>query len=972
MGTEMARPFGRETDWPGLVGRAAELGRIDAALAGLRAGRPGAIELVGEPGIGKTALLDELRNRAAPAALLVLSGRAAQFERELPFGVLIDALDDYLGGLNTRVFESLGDDDRGELARLFPSLRELGEEPAPALETERYRAHRAVRSLLELLAARKPVVLIVDDLHWADDASHELVSFLLRRPPRAPVLLALAHRRGQAPARLRGTLDRATHDGVCERVPLGPLSEEESLLLAGSGDAAALYHQSGGNPFYLEQLARSLPGGVAFAPENVGARDTPQAVLASLAHELTDLADSARVLLESGAVVGDPFEVDLAAEVAELGEREALAALDALLDSELVRVTSFPRRFRFRHPIVRRAVHDAAGAGFRLGAHTRAADALARRGAPPARRAHHVEQSAQVGDTSAIELLESAGQAAAARAPSAAAHWLAAAIVLLPDDETHTRRRFGLLIARATALAASGQLTESREVLLEVLRLLPDEAVADRARVVTVCASVESLLGLHESAGTRLVAELARLPEENASEAAAMLLALTAGAAYASGFDRMRDMAAAAVEMAERAGDRLRGVSATALLALAEHYVGAVDRAIAHLDAAAGQLRALDDDTPAQRIDASYWVGWAEFFTDRFADSLSSFDRALAISRATGQGYLLVPILIGRANALVALGRLGEATETADEALEAARLAGTDALLSWALWVGCWTASRAGDLETAVALADEGAELLRSLEASVLTGSGAWMAGAARLEAGDPDGCVSWVLEHAGGPDLVRSVPYCRVLSYELLARSELARNRPDAAAGWAERAARLAEAVALPLTRTWANRARAEVALATGDPDLAVKLALDAADSAGSVQARLEAARSRLVAGRALVAAGKPTDGADLLERAGAELDDCGAQRWRDQAAHELRKLGRRGQRAGRRGRGATGAAALSAREREVALLVTEGRSNKEIAAALFLSVRTVENHLRRVFAKLEVSRRGAVGPKLAQDRDD
>jgi DNA-binding CsgD family transcriptional regulator len=108
-----------------------------------------------------------------------------------------------------------------------------------------------------------------------------------------------------------------------------------------------------------------------------------------------------------------------------------------------------------------------------------------------------------------------------------------------------------------------------------------------------------------------------------------------------------------------------------------------------------------------------------------------------------------------------------------------------------------------------------------------------------------------------------------------------------------------------------------------------------------------------------------------DLLERARAELEDCGALRWRDEAARELRKLGRRAPRAGRSGRGVTGSAALSAREREIAGLVAAGRSNKEIAATLFLSVRTVENHLRRVFAKLEVSRRGAVGARLIQDQE-
>src|SRR3954447_19026456 len=191
-----------------LVGRAEELGGLDDALAELAQGRSVAIQLVGEPGIGKTRLLAELARRAAERGHLVLSGRAAELERDLPFWVFVDALDEYLQGLEPRRLEFLGDDARAELSHVFPSLGRA-ERRRETLQHERYRMHRAVRELLGLLAATKPLVLVLDDVHWADSGSAELIGALLCRPPAAPVLMALAVRPRQVPERLCAALERA-------------------------------------------------------------------------------------------------------------------------------------------------------------------------------------------------------------------------------------------------------------------------------------------------------------------------------------------------------------------------------------------------------------------------------------------------------------------------------------------------------------------------------------------------------------------------------------------------------------------------------------------------------------------------------------------------------------------------------------------------------------------------------------------
>ncbi len=175
-------------------------------------------------------------------------------------------------------------------------------------------------------------------------------------------------------------------------------------MLGGDGAAvAAVFRQGGGNPFYLQQLWRS--GGDAAPSTGNGAAPgsgVPPAVAASLAEELASLAPRSRAFLEAAAVAGEPFEPDFAAAIGKLDAAAGLAALDDLLGLDLVRPTEVPRRFIFRHPLVRRAVYESAPGGTRMAAHARAAAALAARGAGPAERARHVEQSAGRGDDDAI------------------------------------------------------------------------------------------------------------------------------------------------------------------------------------------------------------------------------------------------------------------------------------------------------------------------------------------------------------------------------------------------------------------------------------------------------------------------------------------------------------------------------------------------------------------------------------------
>ena len=311
------------------IGRADELGALDHALADL--GRRGSttVQVVGEPGIGKTRLLFELAARAEDRSYLVLSGSGSELECDLPFSVFVDALDEYVEGLELHRLEALEPHLRSELASVFPSLARFAV-PQVALQDERYRIHRAVRELLERLTATKPLVLILDDFHWADSGSIDLLGALLRRPPDAAVLMAIGVRPRQMPERLSASLERAHRLSGLVRLEPGALTRDEADEFLGSADsdavANALYEESGGNPFYLEQLVRSLnrgSEGTSAVPDlSLSDPDVPPAVATALAEEFAFLSVGTRVVLRGAAVAGDPFEPELAAAAAAATEAD--------------------------------------------------------------------------------------------------------------------------------------------------------------------------------------------------------------------------------------------------------------------------------------------------------------------------------------------------------------------------------------------------------------------------------------------------------------------------------------------------------------------------------------------------------------------------------------------------------------------------------------------------------------------------
>ena len=490
---------------------------------------------------------------------------------------------------------------------------------------------------------------------------------------------------------------------------------------------------------------------------------------------------------------------------------------------------------------------------------------------------------------------------------------------------------------------------------------MPPAFAEVRVRLIAACAACENLLGRHEAAHRRLLATRADIEEPDGPAAGTLYAELAADALYDSDFAAMEGWAARARGIAAAVGDAGLGAAAAGLECFAHYGLGATAASREAQAAGAALLDGLDDGALAGRLEAPYYLGFAEYFCERYDDAIRHLRRGIAVSRAVGQGQFVVPMMVGLSSALWIRGRMAEAVELAEDAGEAARLAGNDQLAGWALVAEAIAAASLGDLERALAAAEEAVALVRDLDDSVLTRATQAHVTWVWLVAGRPERCLEAV-PALGGPELPWIEPGRRAWLLSVLARAELDRGNRRGAVEWAERGEATTAGLGLPLADANVLHARALLALEGGEAVTAAGLAAAAAAAADSVGAVVDAARARAVEGRALAAAGDAEAATERLMRAEAELSACGAAQFRDEAARELRRLGRRVGARQRRSAAGDGLEGLSGREREVAGLVAEGRTNREIAGQLFLSEKTVESHLAKVFKKLGVrlARRG------------
>jgi DNA-binding CsgD family transcriptional regulator len=959
-----------------LVGRRDTLRLFARALNAAADGAFQFLSLVGEPGVGKTRLLAELAATAVRKKFTTLWGRAAEFEQEMPFAVVIDALDDHMEAGAAR----LGAETARTLAPMFPSLRMRHSgppEPAPAAApdlgsgmtdvTRRYGLYRAVRQLLGELATPHGLVLILDDVHWADQASVELLDHLVRHPPRGPVLVAVAYRPAQASPKLEALLKPAS--GFIHQVPVGTLSLAEAEEFLGPGVSQrrcqSLHELSGGNPFYLEALAR-MDRSEKPDPEGAGDRELPAAVRAALQIEVGGLSPAALLVAQGAAVAADEFEPALAAVAADVSEDVALEALNEMAARDIVRPAVPAGRFRFRHPLVRRATYDSAAAGWRLAAHARIAAYLARLGAPAVQRAHHVARSAAFGDRAAITTLLEAAHSVAAQAPAIAAHWLQVASRLMPDDPATPDSHLDLLLELARLQAVSGQLVEGRDTAREVLRRLPPGDHRRRAQAARFCALMERLLVRPHEARAVLLDGLRRMPDPRAPEALPLRMRLVAESLHRGDIPA----AQAVLDLIPEDDGALEPAVAVAIAALRPlpaYAGGRIHDALRYIDAADRRVAEAPDEQLAEWLDAIIWLCWTETVVGRHERALARFERVVAIARATGQGYIVSNLLAGLAQVQTLLGRLAQAAASAEEAAEVARLLGSGEQLVFALTQQCLVASWSGDDEAALRFGEQAVATSVSKGLSEWSGARAHYARAiALINSGQRDAGAAAMLEACDSSGRLMLDRRSLLSCCEVMAGVEVARGRPDQAMLWAGRADKLA-GPDLRVNVALAALARAQ-ALRGTDAKAAAPAAAEAARLLDATGLAIEAGRARLCAGTALAEVGDADAARAELAAAAQTFAACGARSLHAQVAREQRRLGVRVP-APRTGARLPGPHGLSQRELDVAWLVAEGCTNQQIAERLFVSVRTVETHLSHIFAKLGVSSRTAVVKVMSKD---
>ena len=653
-------------------------------------------------------------------------------------------------------------------------------------------------------------------------------------------------------------------------------------------------------------------------------------------------------------MAGDPFDLDLAARIAELATADAIEPLDRLAAADLVRTTDDGRAFAFRHPLVRRAVYDATPPAWRQTAHERAAAALATRGAGAAQRAFHVEQYAVQGDLDAVAVLTEAGQATKDTAPATAARWYEAGLRLLPEGDAG--QRAGLLGPLALAQVAAGQIDAARDALDEVLRLLPAEPTTLRAQLVAATATVEILLGR----STEATARLTRALEAGGEGRAVLELALAVSCYYAVDFAAMRTWGLRALEHADPAAVTVRA-AAEAAAGLASMLEGEPEQGHALLDAAIARIGAADDATLAARLDDPYFLSAALLLSDRSGDGLPLCARAMGIARETRQDRVIPMLAQLRCMMLENLLRLDGSLEYAEMGTEFARLQGNDAQIHPALMAQAGIHWLRGERSEADRLHDESIEIALRLEPNAATATTLCNA-AVRWVEEDPERCIREMVAGAG-PMLERADRSWSTWLMSQLVRAAVALGRLDEAEAWTAHLEERARVTRSPANEARAAVARSSLLVAQDRAAEGAALALAAAETADAASSQLDALLTRLAAGRAQAAAGDREAAVATLQRVAADATHGHAGMVVEAAGRELRRLGSR-LAAGARRPGE--ADELTEREQAIAELVAGGRSNKQVAAALFLSQKTIEHHLSRIYSKLGVRSRTELAARM------
>ncbi len=922
-----------------LLEREREMAELDAAVGDAMRGKGCAVAIEASAGVGKTRLLGEARAAAERAGLNALSGRATELERDFPFALVRQLFEQHLANLPAKERENLLDGAGAARSALGLATGTEDHDPFAVLH--------GLYWVTATLAEREPLLLAIDDAHWADAGSLNYLGFLLPRLEELPVLVAITVRK-EEPEPPPG-LGMVLMDSSLRHMPLTPLSAKGTteLLAQELGHepdpafAAACQEVSGGNPFLLRELARTLLerqiNPAAEQAQQVR-EQAPERVARMVLTRIARLPPEASTVARSLAILGDGCDHRLLTAMNGTDPEGTQRAVDELRTQAIFDAGS---SLRFIHPLARNAIYADMSVGERSRAHARAAALLRERKAGSERIATHLLATEERGERATVEaLLEAGQQALGSGAPRSAIAYLSRAVREPPPPDLRTAVLDPLLTASFRAADQAAFAAVEDEVLAEWAR-----EPSLRSRWAIQLTMLMALSGRFEEAASMLVEAVEVAAAENDVERAYQLQAqLSTLAAMVPTVPE--------VDIGDLGGEidpdsptgRLAAameVRATAVSGSAQQLADAAKRALGN----DGSIFAEEPELAAAAIAVMTLVA-----ADEMGAAQHGAERALAIADERGATPELVRARFLKGFVAWGYGDLVTAEADMRQSIDLARMAGIVPLVFMYTGALVEVLIERDELEAAEAELQAVGMAEGPIPANPLFGLLAMTRGHLRFELGDFERsmedfeAVSAQAEETGfGPGPVASASPFAAVALVALGRREQARELTEEMLIWAER-------WGAPSSISHVLRGVA----ATREGGEAIEVLERAVALVEDSPRRLERAHALVELGAALRRQGRRADARAPLREAFDLARRCGAARIAKRANAELQATG-----ATVRRYTPIGVESLTPSERRVAELAASGMSNRQIAQSLFVTVKTVEAHLSATYGKLDIRSR-------------
>ncbi len=917
-------------------GRDPELASLQGFVAGV-ADAAAALVLEGEAGMGKTTLWRAGVAGAEAQGLRVLQAVPAETETALSFSGIGDLLDPVLD-------EALAALPAGQKRALARALV-LDEDDGPPPDA--HAVGVALLGGLRALAEQRPVVVAVDDVQWLDAASSAGLAYAVRRLRAERVGVLLSRRSGLESA-LVDDVRRTFPDGRFTTVAVGPLDlgalhhvVQDHLGVALPRPLLAEVHgAAGGNPFYAIEIVRMLRGS-GISVEAGQPLPVPESLHELVHARLLALPPESRNFLLAAAAHAHPT-ISLTETVSGVSASDGLPPA---LDARIVELEG--ERIRFTHPLLVAGAYETADPLRRREIHARLAELLEE----PEARAWQLAASVEQPDAGVATVLEDAAQHARARgAPRPAALLLERAAALTPAEDAEGLRR------RLVQAAYDHHGAGDTERALGLVRPASESTPKGPARAALLVALARFRSYDNDVRGASTLYREAIAEAESGSLGEAYAQEGLAGTLF-----RLREGLAEAVDVSGAAADTARRQGATQLEAeaLATQAVSAAALGRPDAGAVADASVALQHaclNRPVLR-QPLFAATCARFWLGDLDGAFAAYDAMATAAHELGDESSLPYTYVMLSQIECARGRLVEARTVAETGRAVAEQAGQRSLVAYTLAVRALADAHLGDIESAGTSSDRALELAHETSGIPAWIFATWAAGHLKLGQGDPAAAVSilrplvehHLREEIHGPGAVPFMPD----AIEALAASGAFDEAATLLDAYAESAERLALSRALGVV----HRLRGVLLAVRDDPSSALLELELAVNSLGAPDEELDRARSQLALGATQRRLKRRREARATLEEALVVFERIGAALWADRARAELKRISGR----------ASSPGALTPAEERIATLVAEGKTNREVAATLYLSERTVEGHLSHVFGKLGIRHRTEVARALA-----